>query len=55
DGDEFVRCCDDALAETGFELREKRVRYAQAASWDSRVEQMESILRENKIFENYEE
>jgi len=50
-GDEFVRACDEALAEQGFELREKRVKYAQGCSWDSRVEQMETILKERKILD----
>ncbi len=50
-GEEFVRCCDEALAEEGFELREKRIKYAQGCSWDSRVEEMEAILKEKKILE----
>ncbi len=47
--DDFVKKCEDALSEPDGKKRELRVTYARACSWDSRVREMESILKEHGI------
>ncbi|MBQ1265029.1 MAG: glycosyltransferase, partial [Oscillospiraceae bacterium] len=47
---EFISCCEQALTDNTPERSALRIEEGRKSSWDSRVAQMEDILREQKIF-----
>lgn len=48
--EEFIKACGDALEETDQSKKEKRLAYGKQCSWDERVKQMETVLKERGIF-----
>lgn len=48
-GEEILRQCDAAVKEDDEALRQKRIEYGLRCSWDSRVAQMEAILKEKNL------
>ena len=49
DEQEFVALCSKALLEQDTEKIEKRLKYAKACSWDSRVNEMTQILYDHRV------
>ncbi len=49
--DEILSQCDIAVKENDPALRQKRIAYGKACSWDSRVAKMEEILKEKGVLE----
>ncbi len=47
--EDFIRKCEDAMNEPDEEKRKLRITYARACSWDSRVHEMEDILKEHGV------
>jgi len=47
--EDFVKKCEEALAEQDDAKYNKRIDYARACSWDARVHQMEEILKNNGV------
>ncbi len=48
----FVELCGRALLERGTWARERRLHYAQSASWSSRAEEVEHILRSTGLLQS---
>ena len=48
--EEFLTACEQALKDTAPERTAARIELGRQSSWDSRVAQMEQILREMKLF-----
>ena len=48
--DAFLAACEAALADTDPARIARRIELGRACSWDSRVAQMEQVLREEHIF-----
>ena len=47
--EDFIEMCEAAMSEPDTTKTEKRIEYARACSWDSRVREMESILKSNGV------
>lgn len=47
---DMVAECEKAMSETDDTMTKLRISYGEACSWEARVSQMESILREKEIF-----
>ena len=47
--EDFVKKCEEALAEPDDVKENMRIDYARACSWDARVHQMEEILKNNGV------
>ena len=46
---DFLKKCEEAMAEPDGIKRENRIAYARACSWDARVREMEEILNNNGV------
>lgn len=49
EGESFVEKCEEAMCEPSDEKTKKRIEYARLCSWDSRVREMERILKSNGV------
>lgn len=47
--EQFLTACEKALTDTGAERTARRIELGRQSSWDSRVAQMEQILRHEKL------
>lgn len=46
---DFIKKCEEAMAEPDSAKRDLRITYARACSWDARVREMEEILENNGV------
>lgn len=46
---DFIKRCEEAMAEPDNAKRDLRIAYARACSWDARVREMEEILKNNGV------
>ena len=47
--EDYITLCEQAMNEPDDSKTEKRIEYARACSWDSRVREMERILKSNGV------